>query len=187
MATRRLAATATLLLLAGCGGGGTVLYEPMRTAAVGVPAEFAYAVRSGAMPTQILGNPFGVPQARLDAAVLAAMKDASRSPPVTFVADAGARPDGLYKVVVVFGAAPPGVNDAVCLDPPQAWPAAAAGPVSVAAAFCRGPQLMSQATGVAAGPVAVDDAAFRRLIRDVTYAMIPPPQRRERGGLAAFF
>jgi hypothetical protein len=143
--------------------------------------EFEYASKSGEIRTQVVGNPFGIPQDQVDRAVTAAMYGANRGNPVVFTTHPTREPDNPYKVVMAFGLPFGMVNDSVCVEPAGGYPARPQGATLVTAAFCRGETLMTHASATISGPVALDSPAFVSLVRNSTYAMIPRDDRKDIG------
>lgn len=168
--------------LAGC-AGAPVVHEPGPGGTSYMDGEFEYAARSGVLRTEVIGNPFGAPADQVERAVTAAMRGANRGPAVEFAARPAGPARDPYKVVVALDLPYGRVNSGICAQSPSPGEAADRGSLPVTAAFCRDGSLMTYATAAAAGPVALDSPQFRALVRDATYAMIPPIDRKNVGGV----
>jgi len=184
--TQRVLAVAGLCGAAAC-TNVPVVYESGPASSNYMDGEFEYAAKDGQIRTEVLGNPFGVPKDRVESAVTAAMRGANRGPEVAFSTQPGAAAASSYaaspyKVVVAFDVPAGLVNDSICASP-GAYPARSGGAISMTAAFCRNGSLMSQASAHVDSPVAVDSPGFRTMVRDATYAMIPPIDRKNVGGV----
>lgn len=165
-ATRLVAVV--LLLLGGC--GGSTVYSNYYNSSYS-PDHVRFASAVGPTLAVIRDNPF--PGDAGNAAVLAAMQERNYGPRLYFVQTP--RPDDRYgyKVVMDFGSATPSTT--LCQRGPTPSSArAASGRVVVAAAFCIGDLLLSDATGAVEGVSGPDDPRFRRLIGDILVALTPP-------------
>lgn len=178
-ATLRTLGIAGLLATAAC-TNAPVVYEAGPSTSNYMDGEFEAAAKDGQVRTEVRGNPFGIAQNRLEIAVTSAMRGANRGPDVVFTTHpAGTSP---YKVVVVFDLPVGLVNSSICA-PSGADPVRSGGAASMTAAFCRDGSLMSFGTARLDGPVGIDSPGFRALVRDATYAMIPPIDRKNVGGV----
>ncbi|MGE3935784.1 MAG: hypothetical protein AB7F67_21170 [Rhodospirillaceae bacterium] len=163
-----------------------IVYDAGPSTSSYMDGEFEAAARDGEVRTEVLGNPFGVPQDRVESAVTSAMRGANRGPDVAFTTHPGTTSPGVaaspYKVVVAFDLPVGLVNSSICA-PSGAYPVRSGGAVSMTAAFCRDGSLMSHGTASFDSPVGIDSPGFRALVRNATYAMIPPIDRKNVGGV----
>ena len=169
-------ATALGLLAMTAGCSGVRVYEPLDGQNY-YDGAFQYATQKHEIDTVVLGTPFG-PAASDDIAAIttAHMKGATEGPVVSFkpVAWAGAG-DGNngFRVVVLFDGKSPFIDDDLCKDGPSIETAPGASPVTMHAAFCEGPNLISSASGEVGSLSGPQDPKFRQLVREVAHAMIP--------------
>lgn len=157
----------------------------------GVPSEFGYAATGGEMPVVVVGNPFGQPQADVDAKVIAAMQGQNYGARVRFVPAVGEARNSGYRVVMLLDSIGGARGDTACslqavaytndsvgqpVSPPAAIPTpapASIGRTTLLAAFCGNADARSwaySATGPLASP---DDPLFRDLVSQTTFAMLP--------------
>jgi hypothetical protein len=176
---RRPAAFATLLLtLAACAPSATPIAQQVRTYPSYRPQEISYVAGGGAMRTEILGNPFAMPQPAFDAAVTEAMHGANFGPVVVFstLPDVPAR--NSHRVRLVFNGPATSNGYLLCAGEPSALPPMRPdGTVRVLAAFCRGSEPLSFVAADQAGLTDAADPAFTRFMRQVTVLLLPPENR----------
>ncbi len=186
-----IAATAALgAALTACAAGGIIVQPPN----IGSydPEMLGYAASRGALLTQVLGNPFGLPRQEVEAAVIDSMAGGRVGSRVRFSTRVSAAQASPYRVVVLFNPAP-GVQAArLCADSaqptaqPTAQPAAqpAAQPTAqptggvsdklrAMAAFCSNDVVVTSVAGSAAGVLGPNDPAFRSLIRGMVGELFP--------------
>jgi hypothetical protein len=155
--------------LAACAGGSVT------PAYLGTydPSKLNYAASKGPIYTEIVGNPFGVPDADVAGAVTSAMFGAHFGQNVRFTTTRDPENASPYRVVVLFNPARGVAPQDLCADPRQ--PSEAAGDVlRVMAVFCAGASRETSLTGRVAGVRRTDDPAFRHLIRQMTAQLFPP-------------
>jgi hypothetical protein len=188
VATLVLSAT----LAAGCSSTVSTVTSYDVLFRTGVPSEFSFAAAGGEMPVAVIGNPFGMPQADLDAKVIAAMQGRNYGARVRFVPAEGESRYTGYRVVMLLDALGGARGDTACAFRPIAHaseggeqpaptpvPVPPPAPVSTGrttlmAAFCGGSDARSWAYSTT-GPVASpDDPLFRQLVSRTTLAMLPP-------------
>lgn len=132
----------------------------------GVPGHADYAAARGKLPVVILNGPAPAVD------VLAALRanDPRRH---QFTTELPASLDGGYRIVLAFGEVPPGPHG--CRLSPDAAPnvarAEAPAGMSVYAAFCLGPVLLSEAVATARIQSAAD-LGFMRLMGDLLSAIM---------------
>ena len=127
MARRRacLLAAGLALTLAACTNSTVIApefvsssYDPMIVSAM---------AKYGAVPTEVLGNPFDVPKQQLDDAVTGAVTGANFGPPLTFTTSPPADLPSPYSLVVLFNPAPNAKANRICYDRDQPTRSTAAG------------------------------------------------------------
>jgi hypothetical protein len=165
----RLAASLVALLLSGCAGVPIVSYTYYEAAYD--PPEYA-----GDLAVVVRGDPYRVPQAQLDAAVIAALGHGQYGVDTSFVA----APDGpapLYRIVILF-APPPGLGVYALCTRPQPPSAGASVPVDgrveLIAAACRGDQVASSAAGSIGLGEGPNSPEFRWGLVQFALALLPP-------------
>lgn len=179
MLTRLLAAFGALVV-AGC-----AIWGPNRISYVALDPgyrlnEFAFAGSTGSLRLVVTGDPFLLGRERFGKAVSEAMYGNHFGPRVEFTTDPKAEVTGSYKVVMMFDAPLSAGEATVCKTSPAAESAAATAseesspdrPVHVVAAFCRGPQPLTNLAGVMAR-TGVDDPAFLDFVAQMTLRLFP--------------
>jgi hypothetical protein len=136
--------------------------------------EFFGAADGKEFQVQIRGNPFPISTEALNQAVLSKLQKRSVGPRTTWTVkpDREAAPDQ-YRLVLVFGAANQ-LGFTLCqelpkLNPP---PAKVAGGVQLAAAYCRGPDPMTEAYA-RTDSASPDDASFDQLFGQLMPVLFP--------------
>ena len=132
-------------------------------------------VGHGGLRTEVVGNPFGVPQNELERAVTGAMKGANFGPPLNFVPPDQAAEGSPYKVVVLFSPAPNAKPEQLCRDGQQDQ-LQQPGRTRVMTAFCSSGDRVSSTVGQVAQIDSPADPAFRTLMQRVTLPLFPPGQ-----------
>jgi hypothetical protein len=136
--------------------------------------EFFGAADGREFQVQIRGNPFPISAEALNQAVLSKLQKRSVGPRTTWTVkpDKEAAPDQ-YRLVLVFGAANQ-LGHTLCQELPRLNPAPAkvAGGVQLAAAYCRGPDPMTEAYA-RADSTSPDDASFDRLFGELMPVLFP--------------
>jgi hypothetical protein len=156
------------LLLAGCSPG---------TPGTGTPGEEARRVlaeqrQAGPVRTVVLGNPFGMDEARRDALVSAAMAEGIAGLDVRFTTyeDGAAAPEP--HLVVVLDPSELASPEAACSAPDSVPTRAAGETLSVLAVFCQGDRALHavREEDRVAGPT---DRRFQRLLWRTAGALFP--------------
>jgi hypothetical protein len=176
---RRLPALAALILtLAACAPSATPIARQVRTYPSYRPQEISYVAGGGAMRTEILGNPFAMPQPAFDAAVTEAMRGANFGPVVTFSTLPEIPARDSHRVRLVFNGPAASNGFLLCAgEPPTLPPVRPNGTVRVLAAFCRGSEPLSFVAADQAGLVDATEPGFTRFMRQVTVLLLPPENR----------
>ena len=171
--TPRLLAFAGALLLSACSGVGSSVTDafPILSSAY-APTSVWYATKDG-MRTVIHGNPFSVPQAQANAAVLAGLRMPAWHQKGEFIEyPIDGRRRG-YRLVLVFNPAHPINFGDACGDLDEIGIGPAAGRTRVRAVFCSRERPLSQIDGAVTAS-GLDDPAFRRLLADTLDQLLPP-------------
>ncbi len=170
-----IAATAVLgAALTACAAGGIIVQPPI----IGSydPEMLGYAASRGALLTQVVGNPFGLPQQEVEAAVVSSMVGARFGPRVRFSTRVSAAQASPYRVVVLLNPAPGAQVGRLCGDSTQPT-AQSTGAVSdklrAMAAFCSDDTVVTSVTGSVFGVRGPKDPAFRGLIRGMVGELFP--------------
>lgn len=147
------------------------------------PSEFRYAAENKTLATVITGNPFAMPKAAFDGAVLAAMQPVNwgfplaRTPRTRFATTPDETSNLDYRVEVLF--APAEESAALCDGTARVQALQRQRPIRARMAFCHRTQLLSTSVGrldEANGP---SDPRFRRMVAQMTSALFPHRDDRE--------
>ncbi len=180
------------LLLAACTGGswgggvssGSVYWTYYDTSYTPI-SDISIAGGSGELLTQILGNPFNVPQQQFDRAVTDAMYGAHFGPPTHFTTMPRGSFQRIFAVRLVFDSAAPMNINTICTAPPAPAPprtGPASGNVSLSAAFCQEGRVLSYLEAGGSGYKGPDDPRFVGFIQYVTSTLFPPQNSTLRRG-----
>lgn len=165
---------AGILVLNGCAGAVRSTSSQDVLFRSGVLSTFAYAAADGEMNTVIIGNPFDMPKDALDRVVTDAMQGNHYGPRTTFTTTPSpdARPQ--FRIVMMFDR-PRGLDRQQLCGPRENLTPEPRGDdrLRLATAFCARNQLLSWVDSSIARPVSADDAAFRRMIANGTFNLIP--------------
>ncbi len=175
-----------LLLPAGCSsglpGGGTglgsgTIYWTYYDTSYAPIQDIAFAGGSGELLTQILGNPFNVPQQQFDQAVTQAMYGAHFGPATRFTTTPMGSFRRRFAVRLVFDSVYPMSINTICTAPPEQPPprgGPATGSVSLSAAFCQEGRVLTYLEAGGSGYAGPTDPRFARFIQNVTSSLFPP-------------
>lgn len=179
--TTGMAAALALTTLAGCSAVYVDDLSPPRHNYH--DGDYEYAVHKGAIVTQIVGNPFGIPEDAFRNAVMDRMQGHTRTNlHGRFVAAPTDQTIAPFKVVAAFNM-PSNIDGHVLCKGPSALPPPmiVTGQMTLDMAFCFGDGLKTEARGRVAGVSGMEDPKFTSLVRRVTEAMIPA-----RDGMSTF-
>lgn len=175
----RVAATAVIgVALTACAAGGIVLQPPD----IGSydPEMLGYAASRGALLTQVAGNPFGLPQQEVDAAVVDSMAGSRVGARVKFSTRVSEKQASPYRVVILLNPAPGTQAARLCGDftqliaqPTARSPGVASDKLRAMAAFCSNDVVVTSVAGSVAGAPGPKDPAFRGLIRGMVGELFP--------------
>lgn len=136
------------------------------------PNYLNYTAGRGGMFTEVVGNPFDIPQDQLDSAVTTSLEDHHFGPELPFFTQP---PEGFsspYKVVVLFNAAPGASPSRLCENPDQPR-STETGDLRVLAAFCLDGYRISSSGGWISGASGPDDPRFETLMRQISLLLFP--------------
>lgn len=164
----RLAALGAAMALSAC--SGPIVYWNYYASGY-EPGHVALAAANNPALAVIRGDPFA--NDPNNAGVLAAMQGRNFGPKIYFAQTP--RPDDRYgyKVVLDFGVSGYGYGSACEAGPAPPNPRPPGERIDVAAAFCVGDVLLTDASGSVSGATSPDDPRFRRLIGDIMVALTP--------------
>jgi len=175
-----------LSALAACASDVTVT----NTIAVNYLPEDLYVIAGGRneLRTVIIGNPFGMPQAAFNRAVLASMAGRNFGPRLNLSLNPRQEDRRMRHVVLAFNLANRGSASALCARTPDSPPAArpAGDSVTVTGVFCTSQnRFLTRATATTGGVTGIDSDQFQRLMTQLTVALFPSdnPNRRRGGRL----
>lgn len=185
---RLAAALLSAASLTGCGSMVTTVTSYDVLFPAGVPSEFSYAAAGGMMPVVVVGNPFALPQADVDAAVIAAMQGQTFGAQVRFVpAEGESRTTGYAVVMLLDSIGGVRGNTACAWRGRLAYPATDATPDStptqapidtepttLLAAFCGNADARSWAFSTTGAVKSPYSEHFRELVARTTMSMLPP-------------
>jgi len=165
------AALAALFLLAACEDYGRVTQTQVDPAYN--PDELGYAGGESAILTTVIhGNPSDVAAAQFHSQVLTFMIRMHVGASLKFGPDAGTGGRPLYRVVMVFNPESPMVDAELCAGQiPPSRPFT--DEITVRAAYCRGGNSLTGATGAIKAEIARKPDRMDRFIRDLTFTLFP--------------
>ncbi|MEM7226814.1 MAG: hypothetical protein AAF495_27835 [Pseudomonadota bacterium] len=170
-------------LAAGCSGPTTVsgVIDSAYT-----PELINYAAGSGGMPVTVVGNPFPVPKAELDKIITSTMEVSYFGQRMPFFTERPPEFRSPYYIVLIFNPQLGVNNQALCVNPNQPT-AVEPGRLRMMGVLCSSDRRLTSTTG---GVAALDDPsapAFRQLIAQMTYELLPPyTERNDRRVRAPF-
>ena len=139
--------------------------------------DISFAGGSGELLTQVLGDPFNLPQDQFDKAVTDAMYGAHFGPPTHFTATPMGSFQRKFAVRLVFDSVYPMSINTICVAPPQQPPARTRpgnGRVSLSAAFCQDVRVLTYLEAGGSGYSGANDPRFTAFIKNVTFNLFPP-------------
>lgn len=180
----KLALAVTAMTLAACTGalGGGVTVSRVDVASNYVPDEL-YVVASGQnqLRTRIIGDPFGMPKAAFDHAVLASLKGQNFGPPLNLSTNPTHEDARKRQVVIAFNLADVARADRLCTEATEPTaPAHAGGPLTVTGVYCAGGDsgYLTQATARSDNVTSADSPQFRQLMTQLAIALFPDENPR---------
>jgi hypothetical protein len=178
-----LLTAAAMLTLAACSGAVTVTGHKNISGAYRPGELYVVATGDNELRTIIVGNPFDLPKAEFDKAVLATLKGRNIGPTLNLSTNPKQEDPRKRHVLLVFNIAGP--RDATDLCRATSDPAIADRPdgnLSVTAVYCAGDLPLTQAAARAGQVSGVDSDRFRTLLSQTALALFPATNRRHRPG-----
>ena len=158
------------VMLAAC-SADTVKVQPTYVGSYD-PGMLQYAVSKGAILTEVVGNPFDVPQEEVDAAVIRSMTGATFGRMARFTTKVSPDNNSPYRVVVLLDPAPRAQANRLCSNPNQPT-AASTDRIRAMAAFCSSDREITSISGSTAKAQETGDPAFSELIQRMTMDLFP--------------
>ena len=163
------------------GGGvfssGTIYWTYLDTSYTPI-TDISIAGGSGELLTQILGDPFNVPQQQFDKAVTDAMHGAHFGPATRFTTTPADSFPREFAVRLVFDSFYPTSINTICVVPPQQQPpprtGLSNGSVRLSAAFCQEGRVLTYLEGGGSSYTGPNDPRFEAFIKNVTFTLFPP-------------
>lgn len=131
---------------------------------------FRYAGADRDFRTRVVGNPFAVPQAETERAVIAAMQGRDRGMNTNFTTTPR-NAYMAYHIVMLFN--PTRTGSAACAAPERHTGPARPGALSLAALFCNGDRLVYGIGSTVSGVTAPDDPLFDSFVNNLMYQFVP--------------
>jgi hypothetical protein len=166
------AATGLLSILAAC-AGQTFIYNSTLSSSYR-PTDYGYGAGGRDLTTVIVGNPFAIDQATLDAKLLAILNSRpTLLQPTHFTTTPGPSARPAYRAVFYFNTQIVTYNR-LCGDPAAVPKAKLESKIRLTAAFCYYQGFRSSVTGEIDGVTDVDDPRFEKLIGEMLILLFPP-------------
>ena len=152
---------------------GDVVLSPTSFYPAYTPTVLNYAASRGGMPTEILGNPFQVPEEELARAVTRMMTGSHFGPPVRFLTETPEDFASPYRVVLLFDSKPHHTTLKLCGEDARSLVRQSNGVLRVHAALCANDKPLTSVSGRVSGASGPGDARFRKLIGQITINLFP--------------
>ena len=181
---RSLLTASAVVTLAACAGAVTVTGHKNISDSY-LPTEL-YVVASGdnELRTVIVGDPFDLPKAKFETAVLAAMAGRNLGQPLNLSTNPKHKDARKRHVVLAFNLAEGSDRDTLCEEPIKAtFVQATSGPLSVTGAYCAGDLPLTRATARAGQVTGIESGQFGTLMTQLAIALFPPTNRRAKGNV----
>ena len=179
LSSRLLLVLFTAGTLAACAGAAIV--QPAIVTATYDPSVLQYIASRGGLPTEVVGNPFNAPDEQVHSVVRETMARSHFGPKFPFLAE---KPQGFaspYRMVVVLIPAPGAAYHKLCAGAAASQAGKpAGGEVRVAAALCATDRMITSTKGRVAGAREPQDPAFVGLIAQVSHALFPLRDEKDR-------
>ena len=175
-----MATAAAALLAAGCNSSGFTVVRPVTHDYAYTPQFVNSLAQYGAVPTEVIGNPFDARKERLDEVVTQTARNAHFGQDLNFTTSPPADSISPYRLVVLFNPARNARPERLCSDSNQPT-AAAPDRVAVMMAFCSSDYRISSTVGTRGGISGVEDPGLRDLLAS-TVTVLLPPQRYDING-----
>lgn len=176
---RGLLIAAASIALAACAGAVTVSGHKNISGSYRVSELYVVATRDNELRTVIIGDPFNMPKADFDAAVLATMKGRNFGQTLNLSTDPKQEDSRKRHVVIAFNLRNVFDADAICQGSAEALETQPAGErFAVSGVYCAGNLPLTQATARIAQVPGIDSAQFNDLMGQLTIALFPARDRR---------
>jgi hypothetical protein len=139
----------------------------------GVLGTFAYAAAEGEMNTVVIGNPFDIPKDELERVITGTMQGNHYGPRTTFTTTPSPDARADYRIVMMFDRPRAMNRQQLCGPKAQLEPEPRGDRLRLATAFCARNQLLSWVDSSIATPASPDDPAFRKMIANAIFNLIP--------------
>ena len=178
---RGLLIAAAVVTLAGCAGAVTASGHKNISGSYRVSELYVVATGDNELRTVIIGDPFGMPKADFDAAVLASMKGRNFGPSLNLSINPKQEDSRKRHVVISFNLRNVADADAICRGSPKALEVQPAGErFAVFGVYCAGNLPLTQATARIAQVPGIESEQFNSLMGQLTIALFPARDRRRR-------
>lgn len=167
------AAMNCVLVLNACAGAVQSTSSQDISLRTGVLSTFAYAAAEGEMNTVVIGNPFDIPKDALERIITETMQGNHYGPRTTFTTTPSADARADYRIVMMFDRPRAMNRQELCGSKAQLEPEPRGDRLRLATAFCARNQLLSWVDSSIASPASPDDPAFRKMIANAIFNLIP--------------
>ena len=182
------AAIASVLVLNACANAVRSISSQEVSFRTGVLSTFAYAAANGEMNTVVIGNPFDIPKDALEQVITETMQGNHYGPRTTFTTTPSANAQAHFRVVMMFDRPRAMNRQQLCGPRAELEPEPQGDRLRLATAFCARNQLLSWVDSSIAAPASPDDPAFRKMVANAIFNLIPWRDHDPdgRGGSALF-
>ena len=180
---RSLLSAAAVVALTACSGGVTVRGHKDVSANF-LPIEL-YVVATGdnELRTIVIGNPFNMPKAAFEKAVLASMAGRNFGPRLNLSTNPKQEDARKRRVVIAFNFSRGIAREVLCAEPANVTvEQQTGGALSVTGVYCAGDQALTQATARAGQVSGIDSGQFQNLMTQLTIVLFPTKNRKTKGG-----
>jgi hypothetical protein len=167
------AAMVCVLVLNACAGAVRSTSSQDISLRTGVLSTFAYAAAEGEMNTVVIGNPFDIPKDALEGIITETMQGNHYGPRTTFTTTPSEDARADYRIVMMFDRPRAMNRQQLCGPKAELEPEARGDRLRLATAFCARNQLLSWVDSSVAAPASPDDPAFRKMIANAIFNLIP--------------
>lgn len=167
------AAIASVLVLNACANAVRSISSQEVSFRTGVLSTFAYAAANGEMNTVVIGNPFDIPEDALGRVITDTMQGNHYGPRTTFTTTPSPEARSDYRIVMMFDRPRAMNRQQLCGPKAQLQPEPRGDRLRLATAFCASNQLLSWVDSSIRTPASPDDPAFRRMIANAIFNLIP--------------
>ena len=147
----------------------------------GVPSAFSYGAGGRDILTVILGNPFAMPKAETDEAVIDSIQGMNSGPATHFTTRQSENARAPYRIVILFDPPKTLVWRDLCGEAAALASEARDGRLHASIAFCVNESLYAHVDSSIPSTGSPDDPAFRKMMGRAAYLLIPPwdPMRHD--------